>query len=110
MKRIQIKIRKSKKSEYLEGEYFVKALDFDEVQAYFQKSQANKDEDARFRLVQMCLVNKDGSNVFLPKQINIIKDRLIGTHLLNAMVVATKENDFTSFTEDYEKNLESDQD
>ena len=112
MKLLNVEVRKTAKSEEKLGDIYVKALDFDEIQSYFEKIQGVNPDEERLRLVQMCLVLKDGANVFKPQQINVIKNRMIGSHLMKAMLAVTKVNDlesFGDFAEQYEKNSESDQ-
>lgn len=111
MEKIDIKVRKGKNGSFIDGPFFVKTLDFDECIALHEKR--DKDENNNWRLIQMCLVFSDGSPVFKPQQMNVIKDRLSGVDIMAVLMEANGQNDFSkigTIAEKYQKNSEGDQD
>ncbi len=102
MVEVDIKIKKGKTG-YLDGPFFVKELDFEDCMSL----QSNESGDEHSRLIQMCLVDADGNNVFKPQQIKLIKERISGVDMGVLLVHATGLNDFEKIAgaaELYKKN------
>ena len=109
MKKIDIKVKKSAKGDYLEGDFFIKALSFNELVALQEKLGGDGGEA---RMVQACLVDANGDNVFKAQQINIIGDRMIGGDMVMCVMDAMHINrigKIGELAESYSKNSESDQ-
>lgn len=112
MEKVDIQIRKGKseKSGFIEGEFFVKALDFDELMDL--QAKASEDSDNNGRLIQACLMDDSGEPVFKPQQINVIKDRMSGVDYMVVLMEANQLNDFSklnAIAEKYAKNSKSNQ-
>jgi len=109
MELVDIKVRKNKKGDLIEGEFFVKELSFDECMTLHSSAS---DGDENSRMIQMCLVDSEGNHVFKPQQVKLIKDRLNGVDMTSVLIVANGLNDFTKIgelAEKYAKNSKSDQ-
>lgn len=107
MKKIDIKVKKNDKGEFLEGPFFVKELNFDEVIDIQDKISNQESDDSNERLIQSCLIYENGRNVFKPKQVNVIKNRINGVDFMAVLVVSNKLNDFSKISdlvEEYSKN------
>ena len=110
MEQLDIRVKKNAKGELLQGPFYVKELDFDELTSLQEKHS----EDSIFNshIIQCCLVSADGTPVFKPQQVKLIKSRINGAHFGAALYVANEVNDFgaiSRYMEKYKKNSESDQ-
>ena len=109
MERVDIRVRKNKKGEFVDGEFYVKELDVDEI---FSLQGSPDDKLENSRLLQKCLVTSEGEPVFKPQQINLIKERLSGVDFTVALIAANGINDFGKIgatVDKYSKNSKSDQ-
>lgn len=110
MEQLDIRVKKNAKGELLSGPFFVKELDFDELTNLQEKHSA--DSIFNSHIIQSCLVDSDGVEVFKPQQVKLIKARINGSHFGVVLYVANKVNDFGAiarYMEQYKKNSESDQ-
>lgn len=111
MDAIDIRVKKNKKGDLIEGPFFVAELSIDEVLEYYQKVEKSQ-VDSRALLAQAVLRFKDGKHVFKPQQVNLIHERLGGVFFLKVVYVANQLNPVESIAElvgKYEKNSVSDQ-
>lgn len=110
MEKLDIKVKRNKKGDLLDGPFYIKELDFDEFGALQEKHSA--DPIFNSEIVRACLVDSEGKNIFKPQQVPLIKSRINGAHFGVILYVANKANDFgaiAKYMDMYEKNLSSDQ-
>lgn len=110
MEKVDIRVKKNKKGDFLSGSFFVKELDFDECLELHEKT--GNGDDNNLRLVQMCLVDSSGERVFKPQQMKLIKERLSGIDMTIVLIEANGLNDFSKIadiSDKYRKNSQSDQ-
>lgn len=110
MEKIDLEIRKGSKGQLLDGDFFIKELDADEITDMHESS--GKDIDEKALLFQMCIVRANGEPVFKAQQRNLIKKRMKGSHFLSALIAISAVNDFDKMSatiDKYAKNSESDQ-
>ncbi len=110
MEQLDIRVKKNAKGELLDGPFFVRELDFDELTSLQDKHSA--DSIFNSHIIQYCLVDADSAPVFKPQQVKLIKSRINGSHFAAVLYVANEVNDFgaiAKYMEKYKKNSESDQ-
>lgn len=111
MDEIQISVKKNKKGDLVEGPFFVRELDIDQLTGYYDAIQ-KPGADEKALLAQATLCTKDGEPVFKPQQVKLIKERLSGVDYLKLLYVAGQVNPLQDLEElmvKYEKNSTSDQ-
>jgi len=106
MEKVDIKVAKCKAKEF-----FVKALSPEELFAFQERIGTVDEQKDKMLLnnilIQACLVDSDGNNIFKPQQVHLIKDRIGGIDYSCVLAEATGLNDFeklTKITEKYSKN------
>lgn len=110
MDQITIQVRKNKKGDLLDGPFFIKQLNVDELLELMSKIEKAEDDNGLF--VQRTLVTKDGKTVFAPQQVSLIKDRIGGVDYLKVLMAAQALNpiqELADLQEKYSKNSNSDQ-
>lgn len=105
MKKVDINVKGSSKTGFQ-----VRELDFDALQEFMEKRE--KVSDPNSLLIQMCLVDSKGEQVFKYQQIAQIKKKLNGVDMSLTLYEINQLNDFSklaNLVEEYQKNSASDQ-
>jgi len=100
MDKIDIQVKKNSKGDLIEGPFFVTEIDYDSIVDLQSKPD---DENRPSWLIQKCLVNEDGENIFKPQQVKLIKQRLKGAHYMALLMACNGINEFDKISEVGEK-------
>lgn len=82
------------------GPFFVRKLDIDELMVFLTKRDEWTQAEQIKHMVQMCLVNQSGRNVFRPDQLKQLTAAIGGVELMMLADRASHYNDFKSMSVD----------
>lgn len=104
---IEIRVGKGNNGAEVAGPFFIKSLNFDELNDYMERVGKSTDEtENKLRLVAMTLCKEDDTLVFSPQTFPNMANRISGVDLMAALMSALKANPIDKLSklgEEYEE-------